>query len=96
MILNADQLCSELEKSEGDRLAAQQNKSTTLQGQIDLIRTHQAFQDQRINFAFAGEAEEADARANERWVDFLSFCLLFVYPLFFVFCKVCIFLSFLR
>ena len=65
MIFNADQLTSELEKSEGERLAAQQNKAVTLQGQIDLIQAHQVKQDQRINFALAREAEEADARSNE-------------------------------
>ena len=65
LIFNADQLTSELEKSEGERLAAQQNKAVTLQGQIDLIQAHQVKQDQRINFALAREAEEADARSNE-------------------------------
>ena len=65
LILNADQLSSELEKTEGERLAAQQNKAATLQGQIDLIQAHQVRQDQRINFAMAREAEEADARSNE-------------------------------
>ena len=70
LITSADQLSSELERSEPERLASQQNRSATLQGQIDLIRTHQVRQDRRINFALAREAEEADGRINERWVQF--------------------------
>ena len=68
LITSADQLSSELERSEPERLASQQNRAATLQGQIDLIRTHQVRQDRRINFALAREAEEADGRINERWV----------------------------
>ena len=56
----------ELEKSVGDQLASSQNKVTSLQGQIDLLRSHQVVQDQRIGFALAREAEEADGRLNER------------------------------
>ena len=66
----------ELEKSVGDQLASNQNKVTSLQGQIDLIRSHQVVQDQRIGFALAREAEEADGRLNERFI-FLIFLLLF-------------------
>ena len=75
LLAGADQVSSELERSTDERLALHQNKSACLQGQIDLIRTHQAVQDQRISFAVAREAEDADARANERC--FFSFLLLF-------------------
>ena len=74
---SCDQLMSELEKSDGERLAAHQNTSASLQGQICLIRSHQAVQDRRINFALAREAEEADGRINERFVCFIfpdGFC----------------------
>lgn len=66
LLAGADQISSELEKSSDERLALHQNRTVCLQGQIDLIRTHQATQDQRINFALAREAEDADARINER------------------------------
>ena len=74
LLAGADQVSSELERSSDERLALHQNKSACLQGQIDLIRTHQAVQDQRISFAVAREAEDADARANERC--FFSFAFL--------------------
>ena len=62
---------SELEKDVGDQLASHQNRSATLQGQIDLIRSHQVVQDKRINSALAREAEESDGRMNERWFVYL-------------------------
>ena len=68
LISSADQLASELEKTPEDRLSLQQNKSACLQGQIDLLRSHQASQDLRINCALAREAEESDGRMNERFV----------------------------
>ena len=69
---------SELERTPDDRLALQQNASTSLQGQLCLLRSHQAVQDRRINFALAREAEEADGRINERLVSaILSFLVLF-------------------
>ena len=67
MLTNADQVMAELEKSEPDRLATHQNKSSALQGQIDLLRSHQVSQDRRINYALAREAEESDGRINERY-----------------------------
>ena len=47
-----------LEKPEADRLVSHQNTAASLQGQIQLIRSHQAVQDRRINYALAQEAEE--------------------------------------
>lgn len=66
LVINSDRLMSELEKKPYDHLASHQNTSTSLQGQISLLRSHQAVQDHRINFALAREAEEADGRVNER------------------------------
>ena len=77
LITGSDQLMAEMELSAPDRLASTQNKSSALQGQIDLLRSHQAIQDRRINFAFAREAEESDARSNERFVIFGFFLFLF-------------------
>ena len=68
LMISSDQVMSELEKTPDDRLALQKNASTSLQGQISLLRSHQAVQDRRINFALAREAEEADGRVNERLV----------------------------
>ena len=68
----ADQVMAELERSTPDRLSSQQNTVRALQGQIDLIKTHQACQDRRISYAVAREAEEVDGRSNERWVSFLG------------------------
>ena len=58
----------ELEKTVGDQVVSSQNRATCLQGQIDLIRSHQVVQDRRINYAVAREAEESDGRINERFV----------------------------
>ena len=80
LVTSCDQLVSELDKSEGDQLAAHQNTSTTLQGQISLLRSHQAVQDTRINFALAREAEEADGRINERYFQFFVFVFLLIFP----------------
>ena len=77
LITASDQLMAELEKSAPERFSSHQNVSVAIQGQIDLIRTHQANQDRRISYALAREAEEADGRSNER-------CFL-VFPLFFLF-----------
>ena len=66
LVSSADQICSELERSEQDQLSAHQNKASALQGQIDLLKSHQAFQDLRLNFALAREAEEREARSNEK------------------------------
>ena len=52
LISNADLVMADLEKSVEDRLVSGRNQSTSLQGQIDLLRSHQAIQDRRINFAF--------------------------------------------
>ena len=76
LITRSDQLMAEMELSAPDRLASTQNKSSALQGQIDLLRSHQAIQDRRINFAVAREAEEADGRNNERFYLFSLFLLL--------------------
>ena len=73
LISNADSVMVELEKSEPDRLASHHNKSSALQGQIDLLRSHQVSQDRRINFALAREAEESDGRINQRCVEFWLF-----------------------
>ena len=66
LLTSSDFLMAEREKSADDQLAAQRNQSTSLQGQINLMRSHQAQQDQRISFALAQEAEVADARSNSR------------------------------
>ena len=74
---SSDQLMAELEKSAPERFSSHQNVSVAIQGQIDLIRTHQANQDRRISYALAREAEEADGRSNERC--FLVFRLFFFF-----------------
>ena len=79
LITNADQLMAELEKEVPERLSAHQNSATAMQGQIDLIRSHQASQDRRIGFALAREAEEADSRSNERFAQFCVFLLFFCF-----------------
>ena len=66
LLTSADSTMAELEKSTPDRLSTQHNQAVSLQGQIDLLRCHQASQDRLIHFALAREAEEADGRANER------------------------------
>ncbi len=68
LVTGADQIVSEMERATPDRLATHQNQATGLQGQIDLIRNHQAAQDRLIHFALAREAEEADGRINDRFV----------------------------
>lgn len=73
LVTNADQLMADLEKPTDERLSSHQNRSTCLQGQIDLIRSHQATQDRRINYAIAREAEESDGKINERFLAFLIF-----------------------
>ena len=64
----SDSLMVEREKSVDDQLCSQRNSSATLQGQINLLRSHQAHQDRRLNYSVAREAEDADGRANERFV----------------------------
>ena len=91
LISNADSVMVELEKSEPDRLAAHHNKSSALQGQIDLLRSHQVSQDRRINFALAREAEESDGRINQRCVEFY---LIFGFWLFVKDLFVCLLLHF--
>lgn len=66
LVSNSDMLMAELHRSTPDRLSTQQNQATSLQGQIDLLKSHQASQDRLINFALAREAEESDGRINER------------------------------
>ena len=66
LLSSSDAILIEIERPVGDRLSLQQNQTSSLQGQIDLLRSHQAVQDQRISFALAREAEEADRRINER------------------------------
>ena len=61
-------MMEELEKTVGDQVVSSQNRATCLQGQIDLIRSHQVVQDRRINYAVAQDAEESDGRINERFV----------------------------
>lgn len=78
LINGADMLSAEREKSSDDQLATQRNQSTSLQGQINLLRSHQVRQEQRINFALAREAEEADGRSNNRSVLIDSFLLGFL------------------
>ena len=75
LISESDRIMAELERSTPDRLASHQNQASALQGQIDLIKSHQAAQDRRIDYAVAREAEEADGRSNERFV--CSFCVIF-------------------
>ena len=78
---------SELEQSPDDRLSLHQNKTTTLQGQIDIMKTHQMSQDKRINFAIAREAEESDGRINERFC--VSLFVFWVYQYFFFSIPIC-------
>lgn len=82
MINSSDAIMSELEQSPEDRLSLHQNRSTTLQGQIDLVKSHQVLQDLKINYALAREAEEADGRLNDRFVYFLFSC--FCVPFWFI------------
>ena len=70
-------MMEELEKTVGDQVVSSQNRATCLQGQIDLIRSHQVVQDRRINYAVAREAEESDGRINERFVPADSFFKFF-------------------
>lgn len=74
LISHSDSMMEEFEKSVGDQLATGQNKVTSLQGQLDLLRSHQATQDRRINYSIARSAEEADGRVNERFSLFFGFC----------------------
>ena len=75
MVTGSDMLASELEKSAGDQVSSHQNRATTLQGQIDLIRSHQSVQDRRLDFALAREAEESDGRLNDRLASNILFDL---------------------
>ena len=81
LVTVSDQLMAELEKASPDRLAAHQNATTALQGQIDLIKSHQVCQDRRIGYALAREAEEADGRSNDRFEfpSFVEFFAQFIY-----------------
>ena len=81
LVTVSDQLMAELEKAAPDRLAAHQNATTALQGQIDLIKSHQVCQDRRIGYALAREAEEADGRSNDRFEfpPFVEFFAQFIY-----------------
>ena len=74
LVNGADGAMAELERSTPERLSTQQNQTTSLQGQIDLLRSHQVSQDKLIHFALAREAEEADTRSNERFACFSFFC----------------------
>ena len=65
LISHSDSMMEEFEKSVGDQLATGQNKVTSLQGQLDLLRSHQATQDRRINYSIARSAEEADGRVTK-------------------------------
>ena len=81
LVVSSDQIASDLERSTPDRLSSHQNQAVALQGQIDLLRSHQVSQDRRINYALAREAEEADGRRNERFDSFGVFlisCLSFL------------------
>ena len=82
LMISSDQVMSELERTPDDRLALQKNASTSLQGQISLLRSHQAVQDRRINFALAREAEEADGRVNERLVSVFGSLRALFFPKF--------------
>ena len=64
----SDSIMLELGRSTPDRLSTQLNQTASLQGQIDLIRSHQASQDLLINCAIAREAEESDGRVNDRFI----------------------------
>ena len=72
LVTGSDMLASELEKSAGDQVSSHQNRATTLQGQIDLIRSHQSVHDRRLDFALAREAEESDGRLNKRLASYLA------------------------
>ena len=85
LVTNSDQMMIEREKETVDQLSSHQNQSVGLQGQIDLIRSHQVLQDRRINCAVAREAEDADARLNERFLSFVLY-LAFVTSCCFWFC----------
>ena len=97
LISHSDAMMEEFEKSVGDQLSSGQNRATSLQGQIDLLRSHQVSQDQRINFAVAREAEEIDGRSNERFLyfaNFLFFTRLSILRLLSVFCLIHLFIIF--
>ena len=79
LISHADQIAAELERSTPDRLVSHQNQASALQGQIDLLKSHQAVQDRRIDCAVARAAEEADGRSNERFVVYLGLRLGFFF-----------------
>ena len=64
----SDSIMLELGRSTPDRLSTQLNQTASLQGQIDLIRSHQASQDLLINCAIAREAEGSDGRVNDRFI----------------------------
>ena len=66
LVSSSDELMVELDKETPDRLSAQLNQTQSLQGQIDLLKSHQASQERRINFALAREAEGHDVRINEK------------------------------
>ena len=92
MINSSDAIMSELEQSPEDRLSLHQNRSTTLQGQIDLVKSHQVLQDLKINYALAREAEESDGRLNDRFIFcFQVFVFLFGLSGPFSVCLVCFF-----
>ena len=77
LVNGSDSIMSELGRSTPDRLSTQLNQTTSLQNQIDLIRSHQAAQDLLINCALAREAEESDGRINERFHFFFTSCFYF-------------------
>ena len=87
LVNGADGAMAELERSTPERLSTQQNQTTSLQGQINLLRSHQVSQDKLIHFALAREAEEADTRSNERFACFSFFSAV-------IFLLVCLFLFF--
>lgn len=68
LLNHSDLLMAEREKSAEDQLVSQRNQTSSLQGQITLLQSHQIKQDQRISFALAREADIADARSNEGFV----------------------------
>ena len=70
LINSSDAVLAELEQTPDERLSLHQNKAATLQGQIDLLKSHQLTQDLRLNYTTARQAEESDGRINERFLCF--------------------------
>ena len=66
LFCSSETVMRQLSEDMDDRMARSINRTTAVEGRVDLIRRDQARSDQRINVVVARAAEEADALANER------------------------------